>query len=71
MKDAEIAVIGDGQVIYRGEELRQDDELVWLHLMHLAKKTHLGDCIDFTPILSSKCLAGPSRAKATTDSVSA
>ena len=39
MKDEEIAVIGDGQVIYRGEELRQDDELVWMHLMHL--KIHL------------------------------
>src|SRR3974390_1604852 len=25
MKDIEIALIGDGQVIYRGEELRQDD----------------------------------------------
>ena len=25
MKEVEIAVIGDGQVIYRGEELRQDD----------------------------------------------
>lgn len=49
MKDAEIAVIGDGQVMYRGEELRQDDELVWLHLMHLAKKVHLGACVDFTP----------------------
>ncbi|MDD2272352.1 MAG: TrfA family protein [Geobacteraceae bacterium] len=59
MKDAEIAVIGDGQVIYRGEELRQDDELVWLHLMHLAKKTHLGDCIDFTPYSFIKMLGWP------------
>jgi len=70
MKDAEIAVIGDGQVIYRGEELRQDDELVWLHLMHLAKKPILAIASISPPIPSSKCLVGPSRAKATTDSVS-
>jgi len=56
LKDAEIALIGDGQVIYRGEELRQDDELVWLHLMHLAKKVHLGACIDFTPYSFVKAL---------------
>lgn len=42
LKEVEIAVIGDGQVIYRGEELRQDDELVWMHLMHLIKKSPLG-----------------------------
>ena len=56
VKDLEIAVIGDGQVIYRGEELRQDDELVWLHLMHLAKKVHLGACVDFTPYSFIKAL---------------
>lgn len=56
LKDAEIAVIGDGQVIYRGEELRQDDELVWLHLMHLAKRVHLGACVDFTPYSFIKAL---------------
>lgn len=59
MKDAEIAVIGDGQVIYRGEELRQDDELVWLHLMHLAKKLPLGACVDFTPYSFIKALGWP------------
>ncbi len=45
MKDEDIAVIGDGQVVYRGEELRQDDELVWMHLMHLMKKLPLGECV--------------------------
>lgn len=59
LKDAEIAVIGDGQVIYRGEELRQDDELVWLHLMHLAKKLPLGTCVDFTPYSFVKALCWP------------
>ena len=56
MKDAEIAVIGDGQVIYRGEELRQDDELVWMHLMHLIKKLPLGECVEFTPYAFLKAL---------------
>ena len=59
MKDIEIALIGDGQVIYRGEELRQDDELVWLHLMHLMKKLPLGECVDFTPYSFVKTIGWP------------
>lgn len=59
MKEVEIAVIGDGQVIYRGEELRQDDELVWMHLMHLIKKSPLGECVEFTPYSFIKALGWP------------
>jgi hypothetical protein len=59
MKDSEIAVIGDGQVIYRGEELRQDDELVWMHLMHLIKQLPLGECVEFTPYSFIKALGWP------------
>lgn len=59
MKEVEIAVIGDGQVIYRGEELRQDDELVWMHLMHLIKKLPLGECVEFTPYSFIKALGWP------------
>jgi hypothetical protein len=59
MKDAEIAVIGDGLIIYRGEELRQDDELVWLHLVHLLKKCPLGECVEFTPYSFIKALGWP------------
>ena len=59
MKETEIAVIGDGQVIYRGEELRQDDELVWMHLIHLIKKTALGECVEFTPYSFIKSLGWP------------
>lgn len=59
MKDIEIALIGDGQVIYRGEELRQDDELVWLHLMHLIKKLPLGECVEFTPYSFVKTIGWP------------
>jgi len=59
MKDAEIAVIGDGQIVYRGEELRQDDELVWLHLVHLLKKSPLGECVEFTPYSFIRALGWP------------
>ena len=59
LKEVEIAVIGDGQVIYRGEELRQDDELVWMHLMHLIKKSPLGECVEFTPYSFIKALGWP------------
>ena len=59
MKEEEIAVIGDGQVIYRGEELRQDDELVWLHLLHLVKKIPLGECVEFTPYSFVRALSWP------------
>lgn len=59
MKDTEITVIGDGQVFYRGEELRQDDELVWLHLMHLVKRQPLGECVEFTPYAFVKALCWP------------
>ena len=33
-----VPVIGGGEVIYIGEELRQDDETVWMQLVHLAKE---------------------------------
>ncbi len=59
MKEVEIAVIGDGKVIYRGEELRQDDELVWMHLMHLTKRSPLGECVEFTPYSFIKALGWP------------
>jgi len=65
MKEVEIAVIGDGQVIYRGEELRQDDELVWMHLMHLTKKTHWGNVSSLPLTHSSRPLAGPLRDRTT------
>lgn len=59
MRDVEIAVIGDGQIVYRGEELRQDDELVWLHLVHLIRKRPLGECVEFTPYSFIKALGWP------------
>ena len=32
LKNIEIAIIGDGSIKYTGEELRQDDETVWLQI---------------------------------------
>lgn len=33
-----VPVIGGGEVIYTGEELRQDDETVWMQLVHMSKE---------------------------------
>lgn len=49
MKDVTIAIIGDGRITYRGEELRQDDETVWLQLVHLARHHVVGQLVEFTP----------------------
>lgn len=50
LKEAPIFVIGDhGSITYTGEELRQDDETVWLQLINLAKDVPLGSAIEFTP----------------------
>lgn len=49
LKEAPIFVIGDGSITYTGEELRQDDETVWLQLVSLAKDSPLGSSIGFTP----------------------
>ena len=48
MKSEPVAVIGDGRISYRGEELRQDDETVWLQLVHLARRHVAGQLIEFT-----------------------
>lgn len=48
-RDAEIALIGDGSLRYTGEELRQDDEPVWLQLLHLCRGKPLGSPVEFPP----------------------
>jgi hypothetical protein len=48
-KDEPIVVTGGGSIVYQGEELRQDDELVWMRLIQLAKARPLGEPINFTP----------------------
>lgn len=49
LKQAEIVVTGGGAILYLGEELRQDDELVWMRLLQLGKAQPLGETILFTP----------------------
>jgi TrfA protein len=48
LKQHEIYVIGDGRVTYTGEELRQDDETVWLQLIQIAKSQPIGEIVQFT-----------------------
>ncbi|WP_168205805.1 plasmid replication initiator TrfA [Geobacter sp. FeAm09] len=48
-KKKPVVVIGDGNIIYQGEELRQDDEAVWMHLIYLAREVQLGEAIQFVP----------------------
>lgn len=59
LKQAEIAVIGNGCIKYTGEELRQDDETVWLQILHLAKEKPLEDIIEFTAYSILKSLNWP------------
>jgi hypothetical protein len=49
LSNADIYVVGDGKITYTGEELRQDDETVWLHLIHLARNVPAGELIEFSP----------------------
>ena len=48
LKNADIALIGTGRIRYTGEELRQDDETVWLQILHMAKDKPLEDIIEFS-----------------------
>ena len=43
-----VPIIGGGEVIFIGEELRQDDEIVWMQLVHLSKKMR-SEWVSFTP----------------------
>lgn len=49
LKGVEIATIGDGKITYQGEELRQDDETVWLQLIHMAKGLPPDSPVEFVP----------------------
>jgi len=43
-----VPIIGGGEVVYIGEELRQDDETVWMQLVHMAKEAR-SEYVSFTP----------------------
>ncbi|SFU75335.1 plasmid replication initiator TrfA [Nitrosospira multiformis] len=59
LKQTIVAVIGDGEITYTGEELRQDDETVWLQLIHLAKVNGLDTAFHFTPYSFCKAINWP------------
>ncbi|WP_143312157.1 plasmid replication initiator TrfA [Burkholderia pseudomallei] len=59
MKNHEIYVIGSARITYTGEELRQDDETVWLQLIQLAKSQPAGEPIHFTALSFLKAIAWP------------
>lgn len=62
LRDEPVLVLGDGQVHYRGEELRTDDEDVWLQVMHLAREQPLGECVQFTAYAFLRDLNWPTTA---------
>lgn len=48
--DESIFVVGEGKISYTGFELRaENDELVWLQILHYAKMLPLGRWVEFTP----------------------
>lgn len=47
-KKQKIAAVGGIEILYSGEELRQDDEDVFLQIVHLARRTPIGDYVEFT-----------------------
>lgn len=56
MRSVEIAVIGGGTITYRGEELRQDDATVFMHIVHIAKNMPIGSLVEFTPYSICKAI---------------
>jgi hypothetical protein len=53
-----VPVIGGGEVVYIGEELRQDDETVWMQLVHLSKEAR-SEVVTFTPYSFLKAIKWP------------
>lgn len=57
--DESILVVGDGEICYRGEELRTDDEDVWLCLLHMVRGQGLDAPATFRPYALLKELGWP------------
>ena len=55
-----VPVIGGGEVIYIGEELRQDDETVWMQLVHMSKESRSPQVV-FTPYSFFKAIKWPNK----------
>lgn len=56
LKNHNLYVIGDGVMTYTGEELRQDDEDVWMQIVHLFQNHNTKDYIEFSPYSILKAL---------------
>jgi hypothetical protein len=59
LREQKVVIIGDGEITYTGEELRQDDETVWLQLIHLARENGLATAFQFTPYSFCKSVNWP------------
>jgi hypothetical protein len=55
-----IPIIGKGSIRFMGEELRQDDETVWMQLVHLAKESK-SEAVEFTPHSFIKAIKWPNK----------
>lgn len=51
LREENLPILGDdeGTITYTGEELRQDDEVVWLQLIHLARELPPETMVEFKP----------------------
>jgi TrfA protein len=49
LKGEPVFAMGEIAATYRGEELRQDDERVWMQILHLARLQTLSDWVEFVP----------------------
>ena len=49
LKNHVVSALNGINILYTGEELRQDDETILLQLLHLAQSQPLGEPIQFTP----------------------
>lgn len=59
-KKNDIYAFGNTKITYTGEELRQDDEDVWMHLIYLAAKRNTLE-VDFMPYKFMRQLDWPAR----------
>lgn len=62
-KNMVIAVLGSTEINYTGEELRQDDEDVFLQIVHLARLSPLGTEVEFTGHSLLKALEWPTNSR--------
>ncbi|MEC4723934.1 plasmid replication initiator TrfA, partial [Noviherbaspirillum sp. CPCC 100848] len=62
LKERPITSVKGVEIFYTGEELRQDDEDVFLNLVHLARSQPLGHEVSFTAYSMLKSMGWPTSA---------